>query len=206
MTTLTRLIWKQPTGSGRRTGWARTVRNIDMQQRGAKAFLGEYLRDGVETELAVGTLVVEVAPIGSVKNGFDGARICRVTADGELAPCACSTDGYWDWRKHWLSIRDAVIEELTQDRAAAARAAAGDPPVPATQEPQAVSTAAKPIVIPETHEDPNGQYLTLRRPDGDQLTWNGQDAGFCHPIARFTRMMDAQSFANFYGYRLFGVG
>jgi hypothetical protein len=109
----TRIVWSKPTGSGRRTGWARTVRDLDRSRVGAKALVGEYLQDEVETELEVGTLVLQVKPIGSVKNGFDGAALYRVSEQGRLEPCPCSADGlYWDWRKQWLSIADAVAEEL----------------------------------------------------------------------------------------------
>lgn len=117
--------WQQPTGSGRRTGWARTFTGFDSEARGAKAFTGgEYLGADELREDTAGTLVIEITPEGSVKNGWQSATFCRVGAEG-LEPCSEA----FDWGKDWLAIKDKAIEllgeqaEPTSDRDRAEAAA-----------------------------------------------------------------------------------
>ena len=101
-----RLVYSKPTASGRRTGWARTIMGLDADQRGAKAFRGDYLRDGDQVELADGLLVLEVRPEGSVKNGWQQAHVLRVAGDKfvELAD--------FNWREQYLDLLDFVREQL----------------------------------------------------------------------------------------------
>lgn len=100
-----RIRWKQPTASGRRTGWARTVDGVNYDVRGAKSFEGEYLRDGEEVDLPNGAIVVEVSPQGSIKNGWQAATAYVVDGE-ELVP---RIEDEHDWRKDFLSFRDAVV-------------------------------------------------------------------------------------------------
>jgi hypothetical protein len=103
-----RVVWIQHVASGRRTSWAKTVVALDMNVRGVKAFAGEYLQSGVETDLRVGSFVLEVRPMDSVKHGWEAATLSRVMPDGELEKVV----GDHDWRKAFLSFRDAVALEL----------------------------------------------------------------------------------------------
>jgi hypothetical protein len=104
---MTLVIWNQQRSSGRRTSWAKPFDRID-QAEGKGAFkLGAahiYLQDGEETELAEGTLVLEVVPRGSVKNGWQEARVYEVTHQGNLEQWFLA----YDWRKNYVSlVRDA---------------------------------------------------------------------------------------------------
>lgn len=106
----TRIRYEQPTASGKRTGWARTFTAVHDTVRGAKAFDGHYLRHGVEYDLERGTLVLEVYPTGSVKNGRDEARFYEVTEEG-LSPVSPDADGTcqdetFEWRGEFLSCVD----------------------------------------------------------------------------------------------------
>jgi len=112
---MTRIVWNQTRASGRRTSWARPFDRIVEGVKGARAFVhggGDwgYLGDGVETELPEGTLILEVRPTGSVKNGSQLARIFRVVRK----PWSKEDNGFelitgdYDWRKGYLSLVDAA--------------------------------------------------------------------------------------------------
>lgn len=105
-----RITYEAPTASGRRTGWAKTVEAVDYEARGARAFRGAYLRDH-EQDMEVGTLVLQIAPQGSVKNGWEQATLWHVTPAG-LEPLDGEVD--YDWRRQFLSLRDRVATLLSQ--------------------------------------------------------------------------------------------
>lgn len=109
--TLARITYHQPTASGRRTGWARTFGAIDRTQRGAKAFVGEYLPVNQQIELPVGILIVEVSPCGSVKNGSNEAQIWRLEADGSWT----RVGNEWNWHSEFLSLLDDAETALTEN-------------------------------------------------------------------------------------------
>jgi len=105
-----RIVWEQTRASGRRTSWAKWFTDLALS-KGAKAFIGgEYLKDGVETDLEIGTLVVEVVPTGSVKNGSNEARIYRVSADGLER-----TGVEVDYNTRWLTLKDEVIRLMAEE-------------------------------------------------------------------------------------------
>jgi hypothetical protein len=115
----TRIIWNQTTTSGRRTSWAKPFNSIKQGAKGAQAFYyaaadplmvfgGDYLQDGVETDLPIGTLVIEVVPVGSVKNGSQQAQIFRVGPAG----LGAVSDVVHDWHRGFLSLRDEALQLL----------------------------------------------------------------------------------------------
>lgn len=106
-----RLIFTPKRASGKRESWAKTVTDVDPKGRGSKAFKGDYLESGIQTDLEIGTLIIEVVPCGSVKNGYHEAGLLRVTEDGFE-----KIDSGWDWRTHFLNFRDFVIEQLAENR------------------------------------------------------------------------------------------
>jgi hypothetical protein len=119
---MTRIVWNQTTASGRRTSWAKPFDTIALGHgaaQGAKAFYlssdplrpGGYLENGVETDLPEGTLVLEVRPEGSVKNGSQQARVYEVVSDNGSGELALRLGG-WDWRKQYLSLVDECQKAL----------------------------------------------------------------------------------------------
>lgn len=118
MKRMVRIVWERECASGRRTSWAKTVDAILANaEKGAKRFRGTYLSSGEETELLEGTLVLEVAPTGSVKNGSEEARLYRVDACAGLKRIAHG-EGYLAWRNRFLTVLDLVRAELKKDREA----------------------------------------------------------------------------------------
>lgn len=106
-----RIAWEQITSSGRRTSWAKTFSAVaDDGTKGAKAFTGAFLPDGAEIDLEIGTLVLEVVPTGSVKNGSQEARFHRVAAAG----LETIEGGTFDWWKQQLSAQDFARELLDE--------------------------------------------------------------------------------------------
>lgn len=105
-----RVVYEPKTASGKRASWARLITGVnDSGLKGSKAFEGVYLRE-YEQDVEVGSLVLEVVPVGSVKNGGQEARLYRIAADGSLAP----VDGVepMDWSRNFLTIRDTVARLL----------------------------------------------------------------------------------------------
>lgn len=84
---LVRVAWELPTGSGNRTGWAKTVTGCDPTQgANARAFSGDFLPvDGKgPSRLAIGTLIAEVRPIGTMRKPRNTIRLMRVDERGQL--------------------------------------------------------------------------------------------------------------------------
>lgn len=101
-----RIRWVAPKASGRRVGFARVVHEV-KEGKGVKAFPGFYLKDDHEVDLELGSVIVQVAPMGSVKNCWQEASIATVTEKGlEFL------DETWDWRKEFPSIKDEVSKRL----------------------------------------------------------------------------------------------
>ncbi len=110
-----RVTWRNETASGKRTGWAKTVVDVAVGSgvRGAKAFMGEYLRNQ-EYDLPYGTVILEVHPVGSVKNGHEEARLWVVDKEEGLK----RFPGEWDWHKQFLTVKDQVHILVQKVRAA----------------------------------------------------------------------------------------
>ena len=108
------------TASGRRTGWIKQVTSVDPNGRNGYAFDGEFLRDGVEVDLPVGSILVRVDPEGSVKNAWQSGHILKLQADGEMVELA---DG--DWKDDFLGLRDAATEAMPRSEEAVQPEVAG---------------------------------------------------------------------------------
>lgn len=120
-----RCVWENTTASGRRKGWAKLITGIvdddgvHAVARGAKAFVGDYLNEHVEVDLPVGTLILDVEPSGSVKNGTKVASIRRVEEDPNRPGMGWfpRVTEQFDWFSEFLSFRDEakrVLEERGQ--------------------------------------------------------------------------------------------
>jgi hypothetical protein len=105
---LVRLKFGPPTGSGRREGWAKHVTGVDLSGvRGAKAFKGDYLRKGEQLDMPYGSVVIVVAPEGSVRSAYETAAIYLTSTEGLER-----TSDWYNWRENFLSFRDLVNDEL----------------------------------------------------------------------------------------------
>lgn len=118
-----RYTFKKVRASGRRTSWAKVVHGV-ASGRGAKGFVGSYLRDGDQVDLDDGALILHVVPDGSVKNGWEQAILKRVE-NGALV-----TLGDWNWRSEYLDLQDAVREELDRAPRDRERAEQSEAPAP----------------------------------------------------------------------------
>lgn len=94
--------------SGQRESWHKSFAEIDNSQSGARAFVGgAYLKPG-EHRLEMGTLVLHVVPVGSVKNGSEVAEILRATEAQTLEPL---TERF-QWREQQCTIQDMAATLL----------------------------------------------------------------------------------------------
>lgn len=113
--------------SGNRESWFKTITGIIEGGTGAKGFAGEYLKAG-QHRLPVGTILLHVRPLGSVKNGTHQADVLRVQPDGTLAEIASGLD----WRKELPTIQDIAARALADVQPEEAAA----PPDPVVVTPQ----------------------------------------------------------------------
>lgn len=102
-----RIVWKQMVESGRRTSWAKAVTGVSPTPglKGAKVFVGPYLRTGEEIDLRDGQIVIEVYPGGSIKNATETARLGVVSA--KAGKIEWSSERF-SWHRQFLSFRDYV--------------------------------------------------------------------------------------------------
>jgi len=107
------------TASGRRKGWMKHVTACDETKNNGYAFDGEFLSDGREIELPVGSIIIRVDPQGSVKNNWQSAHALRLEIDGKLTELTPGADADLypgspglDWRDDFLSFRDIVCAAL----------------------------------------------------------------------------------------------
>lgn len=107
------IIPRVGSASGRRTGWVKLVRGIVAGATGAKRYNGPYLRSGHESEVPVGSVLLRVDPMGSVRNGYQVASVWTVAADGSLS---CRGDEL-DWWRQQISIRDLIERHLAVESA-----------------------------------------------------------------------------------------
>ena len=99
--------YDKPYASGRRTGWAKTVTSVDMDQPNGYAFDGDFLKDG-ENAIEEGTIVIEMTPAGSAKT--DGKEVAIYRAgDGQLNRV---DDRDYDLKKEIESLKIAVADQL----------------------------------------------------------------------------------------------
>lgn len=109
----TRWVFAPKTASGRRRSWAMHITGLNARyeaaERPSAAFHGSYLRAGAEYDLPIGTLVLEVVPRGSTKNGWREGLLYYVGAAG-LEPCERAR-----WPHGLLTLKDAVGRLLGLD-------------------------------------------------------------------------------------------
>lgn len=108
---LVRTMLHQPTASGGRRGFHKTVRAIDDRHENAQAFLGDFLRSGRETDLPRNTIIVRKTPHGSARNEEILWSWARTPSDGIS----------WEWSqpvngRQFLSFRDQVRRALQETR------------------------------------------------------------------------------------------
>lgn len=128
---MVRIRYNAPTSSGNRRGWGRLVTAVDKSKTNGYAFDGDFLPDGKEVDVPLGSVVIEKTPTGSVKNGSWGWSRGRVTPDGiEWRAGQRDRDrGAPQWGSHqdaavtdganFLTFRDRVAEQLAEAAAAA---------------------------------------------------------------------------------------
>ena len=96
----------EETASGRRTSWCKHITSVDTSKSNGYAFDGSFLKNNVLTELPEGSVIVQVYPCGSVKNGYQRGRLFRIEGE-ELVEHIDE-----DWRDSFLLIRDKAEELL----------------------------------------------------------------------------------------------
>ena len=77
------------TTSGGRRGWHKLITGIDRSKKGGFAVEGSFLDEGLQ-DVEEGSLILQVDPTGSVKNGGKDATLWRIVKpDDEVwSPCA----------------------------------------------------------------------------------------------------------------------
>ena len=111
-------------GSGRREGWLRTVSGFDEAERGARHFVGEYLKPGTEEILPVGQIVISVEPEGSASQGTNAAYLAVIDKDGDLA--YFNAEKPYHWRNQFPSFAKYVREKFDSHTASPDRSNAAE--------------------------------------------------------------------------------
>ena len=108
---MTKITIEQHYASGNRTSWAKTVTGLDRTQKGAKAFIGDYVREG-EHSLPEGTIILEVRPYGSAKHPEQYAAFYKVDSSAEnglvnlTEQIEDENERNKDWKPRFASILD----------------------------------------------------------------------------------------------------
>lgn len=100
-----RIDLRNAVSSGRRQGWTKHVKAVDLQKTNGYAFQGPFLPDG-QYDLPLGAVVIQKNPCGSVKNG-GSLGVCFEVGEEGLQEVL-----QMDWYTQFLSFRDAVAERL----------------------------------------------------------------------------------------------
>ena len=96
--------------SGNRKPWYKLVTSVDTEKTNGYAFDGYFIEINKETDVEMGSIIIECRPTGSVKNwGKEG--IIHKVVDGGIDPISAA----YNYMKDFLSFRDAVAAELKQD-------------------------------------------------------------------------------------------
>ena len=94
-----RVIVKRPKGSGRRVGWNKVVRRVDVDKAGGYSLEGELLTER-QVDLEIGTVLVGQIPVGSARAG-NHWRVGIVTSEGvEWESRTWALDKFLDFRDH----------------------------------------------------------------------------------------------------------
>ena len=104
----TRIKIKSEYFSGNRKSWFKLVTGVDETKTNGYAFDGEFIELGRETDIEIGSIVIECQPTGSVKN-WGKKGIVHKVVDGGLE----QVSDEFNYMKDFLSFRDAVAEALS---------------------------------------------------------------------------------------------
>jgi hypothetical protein len=104
-----RISIKNETASGGRVGWTKTIKSVDKSKTNGYAFDGDFLNEGKQYDLCVGTVIVSKDPFGSARNGGHTGHIGTVEASGIMWD-----QKTWDWGSQFLDFRDAVVKALIE--------------------------------------------------------------------------------------------
>ena len=104
--TLVRVVYQPTLASRRRESWARLVTSVDKTKEDGYAFRGRFLYSRQETDLVLGSVLVQKIPIGSARSYDWEWNAGVVTHEGIK----------WDetryGKRRFLSFRDRVAEML----------------------------------------------------------------------------------------------
>jgi hypothetical protein len=143
MNATVRITIKNETNSGNRRGWSKLVTSVDATKTNGYALAGPFLNDGTETDVPVGSVIVQQHPEGSVKHSFNSGHCYVVGSDGELYTTGVNAA---NWHKNFLSFRDGVVKVLSNPFDYLPVAAGGSPdkevPPPAADTPSDPRTDA----------------------------------------------------------------
>jgi hypothetical protein len=128
--------------SGNRKGWSKLVTSVDVTKTDGYAFAGIFLNDNTETDVPVGSVVVQKNPEGSVKNGWESGSCYVIGSDGKLYT---THSGVYKWKEQFLSLRDRVVKVMADPLVYLPEAAGGPPEVaPEAPPPRVVEAATEP--------------------------------------------------------------
>lgn len=108
-TAMVRVKIKNERNSGNRKGWSKLVTAVDATKTDGYAFIGQFLNDDTETDVPVGSVVVQKNPEGSAKHGWESGSCYVIGSDGILYT---THSGVFRWREKFLSFRDHVARVL----------------------------------------------------------------------------------------------
>lgn len=98
------------TNSGNRRGFYKLVTKVDESKNNGYAFIGDFLNSGTEYDVPVGSVLVEKAPEGSVKNAWNSGNCSIVGVDGIQYTVHPKDKKEYRWEKEFLSFRDLVAK------------------------------------------------------------------------------------------------
>lgn len=105
-----RIKVKVQTNSGHRKGFYKLVTKVDESKNNGYAFIGDFLNSGTEYDVPIGSVLVEKAPEGSVKNAWNSGNCSIVGVDGIQYTVHPNDKKYYRWEKEFLSFRDLVAK------------------------------------------------------------------------------------------------
>lgn len=107
---MVRVTLHQPSASGGRRGFHKTVVAVGGEKKNAYDFTGEFIPNGRETDLPEGGIIVRKTPAGSVRNGEQLWSWAKVPPDGISWQWSAPVNG-----RNFLTFRDAVKTALEQE-------------------------------------------------------------------------------------------
>lgn len=103
----TRIKIKPEYFSGNRKSWFKLVSDVDTEKTNGYAFNGDFIEINKETDVEIGSIIIECRPSGSVKNWGKKGIIHKVI-ENDIEEISHE----YDYMKDFLSFRDAVAAEL----------------------------------------------------------------------------------------------